>query len=593
MSVRKVKTPAKLVTSNLNKLEAIITKTIDTVVGIVGASLGPGGRNIIIESQVYGMPNKNTKDGVTIFKSLGSNNAYEHLLIEQIRDVAIRTVNEAGDGTTTATIIAGSFIKNLFRFCKENPKFSPQRIARHIVKKVNEILIPEIEKGSILINKDNTDLLEKVANISVNGDVDMAKAVLEAFKLVGYGEGSHVTIQEHSGSPRYVTELIRGFPINKGYEESIGKFHTEFINDQAHQRCTLNDPLFILFDGRIGDLAQTQYIFDAIGQAYIGNPQQEIPPCPRFKNTVLVAHSFSEEVLNTLALNFKNQYTINILPLQTPISATMNSQLNFLMDLSAITGAKIFDLNNSLNSANFEDLGSGVEKIEMYRFRTTIIANPDELNIEARAHQLQQQILQSESTLETSLLEERLGKLTSGIAQLKIYGSSIGELKEKVDRAEDAVCAVKAAISKGCVPGGCRMFLNLFKAIDLSDPIDTSVIMPSLITPFYRLLENAGYNMEEIDTIHKHLLRNPDLVYDVYDGVYGNCIELGVLDATLAVTQALKNAASIASVMGTLGGIVCYERDVAHERQHARDDEEFDRYLVNSDNIINEANLRP
>ena len=120
MSVRKVKTPAKLFTSNLNNLENTIVKTIDKIDGIVGSSLGPGGRNVILESDLSGIPNKNTKDGVSIFRALGSNDAYEHLIIEQTRDVAIRTVNEAGDGTTTATIIASAFIKSLFNFCKNN-----------------------------------------------------------------------------------------------------------------------------------------------------------------------------------------------------------------------------------------------------------------------------------------------------------------------------------------------------------------------------------------------------------------------------------------------------------------------------------------
>src|SRR6185369_3446187 len=132
MSTKKVKTPAKIFNSNLEQLEAMVVKAIDKIDRIVGSSLGPGGRNVIIESELPGIPNKNTKDGVTIFRSLGSNDAFEHLIIEQTRDVAIRTVNEAGDGTTTATVVASALIKNLFRFCSSHRKYSPQKVTREI-----------------------------------------------------------------------------------------------------------------------------------------------------------------------------------------------------------------------------------------------------------------------------------------------------------------------------------------------------------------------------------------------------------------------------------------------------------------------------
>jgi len=361
MSVRKVKTPAKLFTSNLNNLENTIVKTIDKIDGIVGSSLGPGGRNVILESDLSGIPNKNTKDGVSIFRALGSNDAYEHLIIEQTRDVAIRTVNEAGDGTTTATIIASAFIKSLFNFCKNNRKFSPQKVTRIISEHLKDTMIPYIQKSSIKINTKNKNLLEKVATVSANGDKEMASAVMEAFELTGFSSSSHVTIQELSGpSGRYDVNLIEGFPIEKGYEESIGKFHPAFINDQANQRCLLEKPLFVLFDGKITDYTQINDIMGDIGEAYVqGNTD--------YKNVVVIAHGFSDQVLNILSYNFANPGTINIVPLKTPMNQIVNSQLHFLMDLSAFTGAKIFDMQNPLNEYQDEDFGQDVEKIEIYR----------------------------------------------------------------------------------------------------------------------------------------------------------------------------------------------------------------------------------
>jgi chaperonin GroEL len=421
MSVKKVKSPAKAFNSNLSELEGIIVKTMDKISDIVGCSLGPGGRNVIIESDLPGIPNKNTKDGVTIFRALGSSDHYEHVIIEQTRDVAVKTVADAGDGTTTSTILAASLIKNLFAFTKENRKFSPQKVARTIDKYLNETMIPYIDKNTIKINGKNKGLLEQVAKVSANGDTNMAKAVMEAFEITGFSSSSHVTIQELSGpSGQYDVSLVEGFPIDKGYEESIGKFHAAFINDQANQRCILDNPLFVLFDGKVNDYAMINDMMQAIGQAYVeGNSE--------YKNVVIVAHGFSEQVLNILSFNFANPQTINIVPLRTPITQIINAELNFLMDLSAFTGAKIFDMQNPLNMFQDDDWGNGVEQIEIYRFRTTIVGNPDEANIEVRADEIKTQMEQSESKIEKIILEERLGKLTSGIAQLKIFGSSNGE----------------------------------------------------------------------------------------------------------------------------------------------------------------------
>jgi len=586
MSLKKVKTAAKMFTSDLNNLEKIIVNTIDRIDQIVGSSLGPGGRNVIIESDLPGIANKNTKDGVSIFKSLGSSDAYEHLIIEQTRDVAVRTVNEAGDGTTTATIIASALIKSLFDFCKRNPKYSPQKVTRIINEILNKELVPLIHKTSIKINNKNKGLLEKVATISANGDKEMASSVIEAFETVGYGASSHVTIQELSGPSKYEVELIEGFPINKGYEESIGKFHPAFINDQGHRRCLLDKPLFILFDGNITDVVQISDILGKIGEEYVSGNSE-------FSNVVIVAHKFSDQVLTNLAFNFSNPNTINVVPLTTPMDQVVNSQLNFLMDLSAFTGAKIFDMNNPLSEAMPEDFGQDMEKIEIYRFRTTIVGDPDPLNIEGRADDIKQQIDQSESKIEKVIFEERLGKLTNGIARLKIFGASNGELKEKADRAEDAVCAVRAAITHGCLPGGCRMLIDLGLHLnDNDDPIVQDILKPSLFAPFYRLLSNAGYNQEEIQELLVKMMTDNKKVYDVENTKFGDPKKLGVFDATLAVEQALKNAVSISSVMGTLGGIVAFPRDHQLEHQEFRDQASFQRTIDNAESLSNEANER-
>jgi chaperonin GroEL len=588
MSVKKVKTPIKIFTSDIENLEKIILRTTTKIERIVGSSLGPGGRNTIIESELTGIPNKNTKDGVTIFKSLGSSDAYEHLIIEQTRDAAIQTVNEAGDGTTTATIISAALIRNTFAFCKKNKKYSPQKVTREINRILEKDIVPEIRKASITINNKNKKLLAKVATISANGDGEMAESVIEAFDKVGYGTSSHVTIQELSGSSEYKVELVEGFPVEKGYEESIGKFHSAFINDQGHQRCVLNTPLFVLFDGNISDMVQVQDTLQRIGEEYVNGNSD-------FANVVIVAHRFTDQVLTNLAYNFSNPSTINVVPLATPLSPIINGQLNFLLDLSAFTGARVFDMNNPLADATEEDFGQNMEKIEIYRFRTTIVGDSDPLNIEVRAADLETLKEQSESKIEKALLEERLGKLTKGIAKLQIFGSSSGELKEKADRAEDAVCAVRAAITDGCLPGGGRMLINLALMLQekyMEDLIVNDILVPSLFQPFFRLLENSGHMADEIEEILTRLVEDRDIVYDCSAEEFGDPKKLGLLDATKAVEQAIRNAVSISSVMGTLGGIVAFPRDNQLENQEYQSQMDFNRSIDNAGSVTNEADKR-
>lgn len=575
--------------SNPKTLEKIVVETMNKISEVVGNTYGPGGKNILLESDYPGIPNKNTKDGVTVFNSLGSSNSYEHLIIEQARDAAKRTATEAGDGTTTATILSAAMVGYLYDFCKENPKYSPQKAARELSKVVRKNLVPRIREKAIPITEDNKGLLRMVAKVSANGDDDMADAVIKAFELVGYGENSHVTIKEISGPFGYEIGLIEGFPIPIGYEESIGKFHTAFINDQSNQRCFLEKPLFLLYDGQVNDLVTFNELLNMLAQGYIeGNSD--------FRNLVIFAHGYSDNVLTQLAFNFGNPNTMNIVPMITPMAQFINSQLQFLLDMAAFTGAKVFGIKDRVADARPEDLGKGMEYFEAYRFRSTVVGDPESLNVEVRADELRSQKESAESEAEKRWLEERLGKITNGIAKLTIYGGSNGELKEAHDRCEDAVCAVRSAIAKGVLPGGCRTLIDLNTEL-LSDPeasdVIKEVLCPSLMVPIYRLLDNAGYRGQEITDILEYLIDHPDDVYDVENQEYGLPEELGIFDSAPAVEEALKNAASIATVMGTIGGIVAYPRDEAVEREEAKADREFERSVNNPDGFVNEANERP
>jgi chaperonin GroEL len=589
MSHRKAKTAPKIFLTDQAELQRLVLRAMSRVADAVGRTMGPGGRNTLIESDYPGIPSKNTKDGVTVFKSLGAVDAYEHLIIEQACDVSTRTATEAGDGTTTATVLSYNIIKNLFEFCKNNPKYSPQKAARRIQKVTDELLLPYVESRAIKVNEDNKELLRMVAKISANGDGDMADAVIQAFEEIGYGDASHVTIRELSGKKSYKVERIDGFPIAMGFEDSIGKLHVAFINDQANQRCYMEKPLFVLYDGNLTDMVTISPLLAGIGQRFMNGETE-------FKNIVIFAHGYSENVLTALAYNFADPNTMNIIPMVTPMQQFINSQTHFLQDLAAFTGATVFGLKNHLSKAQPSDLGKGMESFEASRFRSTVVGEPDPTNVEVRADDLKVQMTHAESQAEKLSLEERIGKITNGIAKLTIYGGSNGELKEAHDRCEDAVCAVRAAISGGAVPGGCRMSIDMASQLMLTleegDPA-REVLVPSLLALPEKLLDNAGNNKADIEVVMNKLIHDDSLCYDVENDKYGKAEDLGLFDATRAVSQSLSNAVSIACVLGTMGGIVCHPRDEHFERNEARLDSEFSRAAENPNQFVNEANERP
>lgn len=588
MSYRKAKSAPKIFETDPKKLKSIVLRTMKRVSDAVGRTLGPGGKNGLIESDFIGIGSKNTKDGVTVFKSLGAIDPYEHLIIEQARDAAIRTASEAGDGTTTATILSYSLIENLFEFCEKNPKYSPQKAARRIAKVTDSILVPYILDRSIKIDENNQNLLKMVAQISANGDGEMASAVIKAFEEIGFGDASHVTIRELSGKKDYKVERIDGFPVPVGYEDSQGKLHTAFINDQANQRCYLENPLFLLFDGQVNDMVSIMPLLAELGNKFTQEGS-------KYKNLVIFSHGFSENVLIQLAFNFSDPNTLNVVPLVTPMAQFVNSQLHFMQDLSAFTGAKLFGMKNQVSTATLSDLGTGMTSIEVYRFRTTVIGDPEPINIEARAEELKTMMLSAESQAERIWLQERLGKITNGIAKLTIYGGSNGELKEAHDRCEDAVCAVRAAIGHGALPGGARVAIDL--AMKLSSELEEGdpareVLVPALMSLPLRLLDNAGYNADETQEVVSKLVMDSNLVYDIENQKFGKAEDLGLFDATKAVSESLSNAVSIAVILGTMGVMVCHPRDDAFERSEAKADSEFARAVDNPNQFVNEANER-
>jgi chaperonin GroEL len=593
MSYHKVKSVAKQVEAKGERLSAKILKTMKLVSDVVGATLGPGGQPVLIERQELNMPNMVTKDGVTVFRSLGFEDSVSHCIMEAARDAAVRTASEAGDGTTTATILAEAIVRLTNEYCARNPRVSPQRVVRRLESLFRYLIEPAIKEMSLKVDmstEEGKKLLWSVAKISANGDSDLADAVMHCFDIVG--DEGNVTIMEISGPSHYEVEQIKGYPIQMGYEESCAKFYPKFINDPGQQRCYMEKPVFVIYHGRITEIQTVVMLMEKIGLAWQERGYNH--------NVVLIATGFSESVLGQLALNFAEATTINVFPLLAPQSPLHNGQLSFLQDIAAVTGARIFDpISAPLETAELDELGPSVISFEANRFRSNIIGHADEDLILLRMDELKTQQANAESILDGNILTERIGKLTGGIAKLKVIGASNGELREKRDRAEDAVCAVRGAIKHGCLPGGGWMLLKLADELlsdglepnSALDPVISQVLCPALFEPVRRLFSNVGVEdaeaieilkpiTESLKTIPFYKSISPSakiLVYDALEGLHVDAFEVGILDSTPAVLEAIRNSISIASLLGTLGGAVVFGRDVDLERQEARDTNEWVR----------------
>jgi chaperonin GroEL len=591
---QKAKSASKIVIPRSNELDSEILHTAKIIADIVGGTLGPGGRPVLIERPEFGLAPTVTKDGVTVFKALGFPSAVRQLFLESARDCASRTAQEAGDGTTTSTILFEALTRLTLEFCRSNKAWSPQRVVSLIQRAFAEVLEPAIEKAAIrsdLSTPEGRRRLRAVAEVSANGDSELADAVLSCYEICG--DDGNVTIVDATGKRSYLVEKIDGFPISMGYEHSCGRYAPIFVNRTETQQAVLDKPIFLLNFGRISDIQSVAPILvklqDALSAGYLKTP-----------NVVLVATAFGEQVLTSLAQNWSNSTSLNIFPLLTPNDSPVhNAQRQFMDDLAAVTNAVVFDpMTHPIDQALFEEIGNlkqnfdtenwepgNVRQVEIGRYRTTILGFSDEEVLLSRAEIVKAQLEQAASELESVLTKERLAKLTGGIAKLTVRGASNGEVKERRDRAEDAICAVRGAIKDGCLPGGAWMLLKLYHALcQFDEKVYQQILMPALTRPFHVLLDNLGLNEDEQTPIRKSVMESAKndssedaTVYNALTGKMVKAVDTGLLDSLPAVRDALKNAISISTLLGTCGGIIVQPRDGEIERKEAHNVADFNR----------------
>jgi chaperonin GroEL len=516
---------------------------------IVGSTLGPGGRAVLIERD--GQPPLATKDGVTVAKSLGVNKAEYNTIIEACKEICINTAKDAGDGTTTAIVLADAITQHGQSFVIGNKKYNPQRIVNELEDLYDDVIVPYIKDRSTPVDSDSK--LRSVATISANGDKRIANVVVDA--VLAAGDDGHIIIEEAQGDEMRV-ETLEGYIITSGLKE-IGQLGPMFINDRTNQQCKMDNGYVFLYNGTINDLKSLAFVQEAIeGTELYGSP------------LMIIAHDFADTVLDTIAKNVKGGITI--CPVKTPRSGLPNSRSVFLEDMSAYTGAKIFDPSN-VEDLDSDDFGKFVFA-KSNTYETLLIAESDADVIDHRIKELKALEDNCLSELDKMHVRANIAKLTGGISTIFVGGVSDLKVRERKARVEDAVEAVRSAIAEGIIPGGCLVQLELANLIENHvDRKESWIIMiNALREPFKLLLTNCGEDHDEI------LASLPEgKVFDANNHTVVDPFDAGIIEPAKVARVAIGNALSVASLLITCGGIVCVPRDSQLENQLAMSKQAF------------------
>lgn len=548
------KSKAKNITADKAKIKEIVHGTIDKMATIVGATLGPGGRPVLIERD--SLSPLITKDGVTVAKSLGVDNAEANIIIDAAKEICLKTAKEAGDGTTTAIVLANAITKHGLNFLDSNPKYNPQRVINELNVLYSTVITPYLKANAIKA-KGREDLVH-VATISANGDKAIAEAAVTA--VLAAGEDGHVLIEEAQGNQLKV-ETMDGFIVTSGLKD-IGAVGRIFINDRGNQQVKMDRGLVFLYDGSINDLK----VPGAIQQAVEGTELYGLP-------IMVFAHGFADVVIDAFAKTTKGGYTV--VPVKTPMTGVANSRSSFLLDMSAYTGATVYDpgtIDNFINTDSSSGFGA-FDNAKVGMYESVVQSVPDSEKIDSRLAELKHLMDVAPSDFDKMHIKAAIGKLTGGISTIWVGGGSELEAREKRDRVEDAVEAVKSAIAEGIVPGGCAVQLVLAYLINKhpDKKPSWSIMSTALTEPFDLLLNNCGENTQDIWPLIEAEYINqkglPTKVFDANQHIVVDPMTAGIIEPAKVARVTIGNALSVASLLTTLGGIVVAPRNAGLEQQ--------------------------
>ncbi|MGY8866127.1 MAG: chaperonin GroEL [Methylophagaceae bacterium] len=526
-----------------------LAQGVDKLANAVTATLGPAGRNVIIE-QTQGMP-ISTKDGVTVAKSIELKNKVENLGAQIVKQASIKTAEKAGDCTTTSTLLAQSILREgLERILKGSNSVDIKRGIEKAVKEVTEYLENDY-------SKDITDeeQLKQVATISANNDKEVGELISTAMEKVG--QDGVVTIEESKTGETYL-ETVEGMQFNRGYKSPY------FVTDNSTMTSVLQTPLILITDKRLSSIKELLPILE-------GASQQN-------KSLLIIADEIDGEALSTLVVN-KMRGILNVAAVKAPDFGDRKKDI--LEDIAILTGGKVVSTEKGMRLDKFDPtwLGSA-HKVTVGKETTTIIdAKGSEETITSRIEDIKFQIEESSSPYEKERLQDRLAKFMGGVAIVHVGGHTEVEMKEKKDRVDDALHATKAALEEGILPGGGVALLQastLISKIVLETPDEQmgyDIITSALQQPFYKILDNAGFSKDEVETLKEKILASDDkwYGYNPREQNFVNMYEQGIIDPTKVTRLALENAASVAGTLLITEAVISQGKEKKQNQESGMD----------------------
>ncbi len=525
---------AKIIKFNIQAREEL-KKGVDALADAVKVTLGPKGRNVIIEKK-FGAPHI-TKDGVTVAKEIELENAFENMGAQLVKEVASKTGDQAGDGTTTATVLAQAIVTEGLKNVAAGA--NPMDLKRGIDKAVSKVV--EGIKGMSQEVDDDMAKIENVARISANNDEEIGRLIAEAMKTVKK-EGV-ITVEEAKGTETTV-EVVEGMQFDRGY---ISPY---FVTNSEKMECEMDSPFILLYDKKISNLQEMLPILEAVAQT--GRP------------LLIIAEDVDNEALATLVVN-RLRGSLKICAVKAPGFGDRRKEM--LEDIAILTGGNVISevKGMQLKQATVNDLGTA-EKVTVNKDNTTIVNGAGSKEaIDARVAQIKAQIETTTSDYDKEKLHERLAKLAGGVAVLYIGAPSEVEMKEKKDRVDDALSATRAAIAEGIVPGGgvayirCLSTLDELKGENNDETTGIAIIRRAIEEPLRQIVANAG--LEGAVIVQKVKEGSGDFGYNARTDSYENFFATGVIDPAKVTRVALENAASIAGMFLTTECVIADKKE--------------------------------
>jgi chaperonin GroEL len=505
-----------------------ILRGVNQLADAVKVTLGPKGRNVVLEKK-FGGPNI-TKDGVTVAKEIELKDPLENMGAQMVREVASKTSDVAGDGTTTATILAQSIFREGVKAVAAGA--NPMALKRGIEKAV-DVAIDEVKKLSKPVSG---DMIAQVGTISANSDKTIGNIIADAMKKVG--KDGVITVEE---SKTMSTELntVDGMQFDRGYLSPY------FVTDAERMEAVLEDPYILIHEKKISNMKDLLPLLEQIARS--GKP------------LLIIAEEVEGEALATLVVN-KLRGTLNACAVKAPGFGDRRKAM--LDDIAILTGGKSImeETGIKLEGVRLEDLGRA-KRVTVDKDNTTIVdGNGSQKSIEGRIKQLRAQIDETTSDYDREKLQERLAKLAGGVAVIKVGAATETEMKEKKARVEDALHATRAAVEEGIVPGGGVALLRASKAlkgytVDGDEQIGVTIVKRACEEPLRQIVSNSGTEGAiVVDKVREN--DNPNFGYNAATDAYEDLVAAGVIDPTKVTRTALQNAASIASLMLTTEAMI-------------------------------------